>query len=94
MELRYKTLTEALRHATNDTIIRLASGTYDRASGETFPIAPRDVLQLSIVCDGETPAVFDNGGVEGARVFDFVGCHGVTLSNLVVRGGNVTATDA
>ena len=90
----YKTLTEALKHATNDSTILLASGTYDRKSGETFPIAPADILQLTIACYGETPAVFDNGGVEGARVFDFVGCHGVTLSNLVVRGGNVTATDA
>ena len=90
----YKTLTEALKHATNDSTILLASGTYDRTSGETFPIVPADILQLTIACDGETPAVFDNGGVTGARVFDFVGCHGVTLSNLVVRGGNVTATDA
>ena len=89
----YKTLTEALRHATNDTIIRLASGTYDRASGETFPIAPRDVLQLSIVCDGETPAVFDNGGVAGARVFDVVRCHGLVMSNLVMTGGSAVSED-
>ena len=93
-ETPYKTLTEALKHATNDSTVRLASGTYDRASGETFPIAPADILQLTIAGDGETPAVVDNGGVAGARVFDFVLCHGITLSNLVVRGGNVTATDA
>ncbi|MEB3217794.1 MAG: DUF1565 domain-containing protein [Nostocales cyanobacterium 94392] len=92
-----KTITQALQIAKNNTIIRLAKGTYSAQEGETFPL----IIKSGIVIEGDIRTqgkdiIIQGGGEYLSRFYgsknvaivatDNANITGVTVTNSNVRG--------
>ncbi len=88
----WKTLSMALSNVAQDATIHVATGLYDAANGEIFPLTVQKV-NLAIVASNANPAltVLDNGGTAGKRVFSASGKGTITLAGLTVEGGKYTS---
>lgn len=93
----FKTITQALRVATGNTVIMLAPGTYSTETGEVFPL----MLKAGISIQGDTTnkgrgIIIQGGGAYLSRSYggqnvtivgaNQAGLTGVTLTNLNPRG--------
>lgn len=96
----YKTLTRALQQVTSGTTIHLATGTYNAASGERFPLRiPRGVMVIGSVRDRGQQVVIDGGGSYNSPTFqqqsvgivmeDEAQLQGVTVINRNARGTGI-----
>lgn len=86
----YQTITHALKQASENTLILLASGVYSADSGETFPIVlkPRVTVQGMAGPDVADVMIRGNGGYfsesSGVRNITLLGANNAGLANVTV----------
>jgi parallel beta-helix repeat protein len=95
----FKTIRQALSASSSGTTIQLATGTYDAANGETFPIAVPSGVKLvgnasskgaGITLSGSS-TIATNAGMQpvAVQVDDGAELRGVTVSNVATRGTGI-----
>ncbi|WGV23578.1 DUF1565 domain-containing protein [Halotia branconii] len=96
----FKTITQALKVATSDTKIQLATGNYNAASGEVFPLTvPSEVMVVGNEINKGSSILIEGSGSYLSRTFagqnvtfvlqDNAELRGVTVTNLASRGSGV-----
>jgi len=96
----FKTITQALKVATDNTKIQLADGNYNAASGEVFPLTiPSGVIVVGDEANKGDRILIEGSGNYLSRTFagqnvtfvllDKAELRGVTVTNLASRGSGV-----
>ncbi|MFC1453304.1 right-handed parallel beta-helix repeat-containing protein, partial [Verrucomicrobiota bacterium] len=87
--LALKTVTKALDLAQNNVTIHVATGTYDVALGEVFPLSVQDLGVLILGTNRNATLI---RGDQNSRVLEIANKTGITLSGLTVENGKVSNT--
>ncbi len=87
----FKTITQALQVAGDNSVIVLATGTYSAESGETFPL----ILKSGVSIQGNSPSkgrdiIINGGGVYMSRTFARQNITMLGANNAVVSGVTIT----
>ena len=90
----FKTITQALQVAGNNSVIVLATGTYSAESGETFPL----MLKSGVSIQGNSPSkgrdiIINGGGAYMSRTFarqniTMLGANNATVSGVTITNNN------
>ncbi|MEB3181235.1 MAG: S-layer homology domain-containing protein [Nostocaceae cyanobacterium] len=89
--LPWKTLSRALRQASNGTIIQLATGTYNAASGEVFPLViPAGVMVVGNEATNGKGILIQGSGEYASSTFGTQNITLLLLSNAQLLGVTVT----
>ncbi|AFZ27117.1 parallel beta-helix repeat (two copies) [Cylindrospermum stagnale PCC 7417] len=94
----YKTITFALNQATSGTIIQLAAGSYDKNSGETFPLLLKEGVTLRGDDASKGQAILiTGGGFYTSRTFarqdvTILANNGTTITGVSVTNSNQRGT--
>ena len=90
----FKTITQALRVATPNTVIVLAQGTYSSATGEMFPLILKPGVSLQGNGSSKGRGIIISGGGDylsrsfGSKNVAVVGAQGATLTGVTVTNSN------
>ncbi|WP_425475844.1 DUF1565 domain-containing protein [Fischerella sp. JS2] len=90
----FKTITQALRVATPNTVIKLAKGTYSAATGENFPLILKSGVSLQGNGSSKGRGIIISGGGDylsrsfGSKNVAVVGAKGATLTGVTVTNSN------
>ncbi len=90
----FKTITQALRVATPNTVIKLAKGTYSTATGEIFPLILKAGVSLQGNGSSKGRGIIISGGDDylsrnfGSKNVAVVSAKGATLTGVTVTNSN------
>ncbi|PLZ80581.1 hypothetical protein CBP20_11180 [Fischerella thermalis WC213] len=90
----FKTITQALRVATPNTVIKLAKGTYSTATGEIFPLILKPGVSLQGNGSSKGRGIIISGGDDylsrnfGSKNVAVVSAKGATLTGVTVTNSN------